>query len=340
MLVPVTKKIEDNEKGFIERALPVAGELSVKVGDSVQPFDHLGECSFSQNEIILPKSFKPNGLRTDKRYYYFGSLLGKNGSDKVLAPYDGNLFMSDDKRYKFSEIDRKYILLSGVWGKVKSILEKRSVFLEAQTKDILFGASTEVSTSGELVVFPNPTDILKRSYLESFAKGIKGKIVYVGDFVGLDVVEKAIELEANGIIVGSAHKEVFDFAKAKNLAFGIISGFGKIATPDSVYKLLSSVSYRYVFFEGDKNLLKIPVDSQCQTQAQAQESVSTPEKISAKASAPIKKVTSGMNVQVLQDPYFGWIGAVDRTTESSIFVKFGFDKSSVEVKLPNFYIVE
>jgi len=334
MLVPIIKKIENNEKCFIERMLPVEGELGIKVGDFVQPFDHLGECRFSQNEIILPKGFKPYGLKTDKRYYYTGSFLGKNGSNKVLAPYDGNLYMGDDKKYKFSEIDKKYILLSGVWGKVKSLIEKRSVLLESKTKDILLAASTEISTSGELMVFPNPTDILKRSYLESYAKGIKGKIVYVGDFVGLDILEKAVELEATGILVGSAHKEAFDYAKAKNLAFGIISGFGKIPTPDSVYKLLSSVSYRYVFFEGDKNLLRIPVNSQDHNTTPALG------KVSAKASAPIKKVTSGMSILALQDPYFGWIGTVDRATESSIFVKFGLDKNSVEVKLPNFYIVE
>jgi hypothetical protein len=47
-----------------------------------------------------------------------------------------------------------------------------------------------------------------------------------------------------------------------------------------------------------------------------------------------------MNVQVFQNPYFGWVGVVDRVMESSIFVKFGIDKNSVEVRLPDFFIVE
>lgn len=332
MLVPVIKRIKENKKCFIERIFPIDGNLSVSIGDKVEPFNHLGECSFSQNELVLPKGFKPHGLKTDKRYYYAGSLLGKSGSTKISAPYDGNLALSENKKYTFKEIDKRYIVLSGVWGTIKSIYEKKSVLLETQTKDVLFSASTNVQASGELVVFPNPTDILKRSYLESFAKGIKGKIVYIGHYVGLDVVIRAYEMGASALISGSAHKDVFDYAKNNNFAFGVISGFGKIKTPDDVYKMLSSVSYRYVFFEGDNNLLRIPIP--------AEDPAISTNNIVESRTAPVKHIEAGMKVQVFQNPYFGWVGVVDRVSESSIFVKFGIDKNSVEVRLPNFFIVE
>lgn len=329
MLVPVIKRIKQNSKCFVERTLPVEGNISVSAGDRVEPFDHLGDCLFSQRELVLPKSFKPHALKTDKRYYYAGSLLGKTHSNKVFAPYDGNLSLHE-KSYTFEEIDKRCVVLSGVWGVVKSVYNKRSVLLETQMKDILFSASTKVQASGELVVFPNPTDVLKRSYLENFAKGIKGKIVYIGHYVGLDVVERAYEMEASAVIAGSTHREVFDFAKNHNFPLGIISGFGKIKTPDSVYKMLSSVSYRYVFFEGDKNLLRIPIPLE----------VSTIPNPNREKLEPIKHVDLGMTVQVFQDPYFGWIGVVDRACESSIFVKFGIDKNSVEIRSPNFFILE
>jgi len=47
-----------------------------------------------------------------------------------------------------------------------------------------------------------------------------------------------------------------------------------------------------------------------------------------------------MRVQALQRPYFGWFGVVDRVSESSIFVKFGSDERTVEIRLPNFLIIE
>lgn len=327
MIAPVIRKITQKEGCLVERVLPVEGVISVETGATVEPFNHLGECKFSQNKLGFPKGFKPNNFKTNKRFYYSGCLLGKIGREKIIAPFDGNMEIDSRKKYIYSENEKKYPLLAGVWGVVKSIHQNKSVLLQTQVKDLLLAASTDVQASGELVVFPNPTDILKRSYLENFAKGIKGKVIYIGHFVGIDVLQKAYDMQASAVLSGSAHKDALDFAREKNFAFGLISGFGNIKTPESVYKFLSSISYRYVFFDGDQNILRIPVK---------------PEDISkVEGLVPlIKQVEAGMMVQVFQDPYFGWIGTVDRTHESSIFVKFGIEKNSVEVKVPNFLIIE
>jgi len=93
---------------------------------------------------------------------------------------------------------------------------------------------------------------LKKSYLENFIKGVRGKVIYIGNFVGLDVVRRAYELGASAVLAGSCHSETFDFAKDHNFAFGIFSGFGKIKTPEDVYKYLSSVAFRYVFLKVKK----------------------------------------------------------------------------------------
>jgi hypothetical protein len=327
MIVPIIRKIVQKERCLIERVLPTEGIISVETGTLVEPFNHLGECRFSQNRIEFAKGFKPEDFRTDKRFYYSESLLGRIGREKIVAPFDGNMEIDSRKRYVFSENEKKYPLLAGVWGIVKSIYKNKSVLLETQVKDLLLATCTESHASGELVVFPNPTDILKKSYLENFAKGIKGKVIYIGDFVGLDILQKAYDMQASAVLVGSSHSDTFVFAKEKNFAFGIISGFGNIKTPESVYKYLSSISYRYVFFNGDQNILRIPIK---------------PEDIS-KDEGPkplLKQIEVGMTAQVLQDPYFGWVGEVDRTSESSIFVRFGIDKNPVEIRSPNFLIFE
>ncbi len=351
MLVPVIRRVKEKNNCYIERVFPVDGVLSVKVGDFVRPFEHLGECRFSQNEMVLPNNFKPSNFKNNKKYYYSGSLIGKSKSEKIYASYDGNLILREDKTYVFSESEKKYILLSGVWGKVKSIFDKKSVLLETKTKDILFCSCTDVQVSGELVVFPNPTDVLKKSYLENFAKGINGKIIYIGHFVGLDIVERAIELGASALIAGSVNREVYDFAKNKGFALGIFSGFGKMKTPDNVYKFLSSVPYRFVFFEGDKNILRIPVEIEnpvlkmegnTNSIEVSKLEVTSTEKVEylEEDKDLIRNIDVGTNVQVLQNPYFGWVGVVDRVSESSIFVRFGLDKNSVEIRMPNFFIVE
>lgn len=327
MIAPVVRKIIQKERCLIERVLPVNGIISVETGVAVEPFDHLGECRFSQNKLEFSKGFKPSNFKTDKRFYYSGSILGKIGKEKITAPFDGNMEVDSLKRYIFSENDKQYPLLAGAWGIVKSTCKNRSVLLETQAKDLLLAASTDVHSSGELVVFPNPSDVLKQSYLENFAKGIKGKVVYVGNFVDIDVLEKAYTMQASAVLSGSAHRDAFTFAKERNFAFGLISGFGNIKTPESVYKFLSSITYRYVFFNGDQNSLRIPIKSEDIVK-------------DADTKLLIKQLVVGDEVQVLQEPYFGLVGIVDRIYESSIFVKFGIDKKSVEVKVPNFIITE
>ena len=337
MLVPVIRRIKENNQCFIERVFPVEGSWKVKVGDFVEPFSPLGECRFSQNKIEFPEEFKPNEFKNSKKLYYSGYLLGKVKKEKIFAFFDGNLFQNEKGRFVFQENERNYVLLSGVWGSVKSIYENKSVLMGTQTKDILFCTSTPYHTSGELVVFPNPSDILKKSYLENFIKGVRGKIIYIGHYVGIDVVKRAYELGASALVVGSAHSEVFDYAKSNNFPFGIFSGFGNIKTPEDIYKFLSSISYRYVFFEGEKNLLRVPVRVEDITVSDVKKSKNDTGLVKQEI---VKNIETGMKVQVLQDPYFGWVGKVDRVEESSIFVKFGLSDNSVEIRLPNFLIVE
>ena len=340
MLVPVIRRITEN-KCFVERVFPVDGEWDVSVGDFVEPFDYLGKCRFSQNSMILPEKFKPINFTSPRKFYYKDTFIGKTGKDKIYAPYDGNLVENRDKKYVFEEIERDYSLLSGVWGNVKSLFENRSALIETQSRDILLSASTNVYVSGELVVFPNPSDILKKSYLENFIKDARKKIIYIGNNVSLDVVKRAYELGASAVLSGSVHSEVFEFAQKYNFGLGVFSGFGDIRTPEEVYKFLSSVSYRYVFFEGEKNILRVPVRqedlSKVSVKIDKNNKKGLNEKIDPKY---VKNIEKNMNVQVLQKPYFGWTGIVDSISESSIFVKFGLNDKSVEIQSPNFLIVE
>jgi hypothetical protein len=199
-------------------------------------------------------------------------------------------------------------------------------------------SSVKKHVSGELVVFPNPSDILKNSYLENFIKGVKGKIIYIGDSVGLDVIKKAFDMGTLAIIAGSMSSESMNFSVANDFAVGVFTGFGKIRTPEEIYRFLSSVSYRYVFFEGDKNLLRIPVKVEDLRGISSINQESTDAELESKE--VFREIKEGMVVQVFQEPHFGWVGEVDRVEESCIFVKFGLDSSSVKIKLPNFFILE
>jgi len=331
MIVPVIKKTTGPKQIFVERTLPKEGSIKVKKGTSVEPFNRLGECMYVQNEMRFEKGFKPEKFRGEKKYIRSGFLIGKIRKRKIKSPYNGNLIKNNDGTYSFLEEERRFPLLSGVWGEVRDIYENRSVLIETQIRDMLFSASTDVLTSGELVVLPNPSDILKKSYLEKFAKGIKGKIVYIGHHVDEDLVKRAHNLGATAVIAGSSSRQTFVYAKKGGIGLGLISGFGTIDTPRATFELLESISHRYVFFNGSQNILRIPVpDDNIQTISE--EDISD--------NVPFKQLKEGMEVWVLEEPNFGKIGTVDRISQSSILVKFSKNIKIQEVRVPNFFLFE
>jgi hypothetical protein len=364
MYAPVLKKLVEKTETYMERCLSVPGNLFVKEGDLVRPFDRLGECVYSQKQALYPKGLKPFKYKNARQFYYEGSNLGRIGKTAIAAPFNGNLTKKDDDSFVFNAVDDKHVLLSGVWGTVQKVTENRAILIKTQTKDLLLSSSTKVCISGELVVFPNPMEILEKYYLEGFSKNNEGKIVYVGHFADMEVVKRAGEMGAAAVLAGSAYKETFNYAKKIGLGFGLISGFGKLETPEPIYKLLSIIAYRYVFLDGEKSVLRIPRsidDSVVNVEAEIEKAKKAlkinktskkpitleKEKISpvrlegeSSKSPVVKEVTKGIDVLCLQSPNFGKIGVVDSVSESSIFVKFSSEKAAVEIKLPNFFIIE
>jgi len=327
MYVPILRKMFKSENIFMERSLPSVGVIYTQLGLEVKPFDRIGDCLFSHTKINLPAELKPVKKAREIHHDFIrqGELLGRVGSQKLVAPFDGYLDFTSELKV-FSEVEKKHGLLSGVWGKVEKIISNKGVLLKTNTVDIIFAQSSPVSISGEMVVFPNPLDILEEFYLDTYLKNPTGKIVYMGNYVKEDVIEKAMQLKVGGVICGSTTKRALEKAKSNGFALGIISGFGKMAVPNQVFDFLNKVSYRQVFFQGERNLLRIPVPPDDKAH-------------SIKDMPLIKKVEAGDLVQVFQKSYFGKIGTVDRLTESSIFVKFSQDKSIGEIFVPNFFIL-
>ncbi len=329
MLAPVVTKVLNSKEVLIERVMPVPGQLIVTENATVVPFDHIGVCNFSQKLLKLPKHFRPAHFKKPGQFYYTNNLLGKNRRSVISAPYNGHLYAMPDGDFEFREDPKKYTLLSGVWGKVAKIVDKNAVLIKADTKDINLVAATKSYFAGELVVFPNPSHLLEKFYLEGFASGASdGKIIYVGNHVSLSLLKDAVKYGVGGIVAGSADTETYRFAVSSGVSFGIFGGFGDIATPDEVYTILNNVPNRYVFFQGERNLLRIPMPPE--------QEVSSIEPNNPKIIAEVEK---GMRVLVLQRPYFGKSGVVDRVAESSIFVRFSINENPVEVRLPNFFIL-
>jgi hypothetical protein len=217
---------------------------------------------------------------------------------------------------------------------VEKIKEGKSVLIKTNTLELNLVAATNASFSGEFVVFPNPSDNLKKHYLSGFSSGAGGRIVYIGDHAPLDLVVEAYRLGVGCLLAGSANKDTVNYAKSKNMGLGLLSGFGEITTPHETYQLLSDVGNRFVFFQGERNLLRIPVSPDELKKSKTRK---------RKNKVVLKSVKKGLKVMVLEKPHFGHIGVVDSVGDYSIFVKFPDKpeiKELVQVKLPNILAVE
>ncbi len=299
MLIPYCQKLTKRNDVLVERALPKKGDLDLTIGKKVEPFTRLGIAKVSYGKLPIEQNLRIVKGRSGNSFFYTGEKIGTLGGKKLIAPFDGTLKV-EGNGYVFEQEERDFWLLSGVWGDVIDSVDKRSVLLRTQAMDIHLAVCTGKSCDGELVVFPNPSEILEMQYLERYSKENSGKIVYTGNHVSAAIVEKAASLRIVGLLAGSADREAFTLAKQKGIFLGSISGFGKIPTPDFIYDILKDISSRYVFLYPDEGVLRIPVSSQFK-----------PEELSPiNYTGTLKEVEEGLRVQVLEDPYFGWLGTI------------------------------
>jgi hypothetical protein len=130
------------------------------------------------------------------------------------------------------------------------------------------------------------------------------------------------------ILAGSADVNVYEYAEENNVALGLFTGFGEIATPQFIFDFINEISNRYVFFYGNKHYVQIPVPHDEERY-----------KVK-KMRSVLKYVRKGLRVQVLSSSNFGDIGKVDRVSKNSIFVKLEEKDEIVETTPPNILAVE
>lgn len=217
-------------------------------------------------------------------------------------------------------------LLSGVWGVVEDILENESVLIKSQAMDLHLIASSAPYAEGELVVFPNPADLIQKQYFDKFSYSLLGKVIYVGNTVSKDVVQMSQKCGVSGILAGGCPKSVFDFAESSNIFLGLFTGYGVCRTPEPVFEALLNVSTRIVFASGQDNRLRIPVPENFPRVEEVME-----EEV-------FKPLEEGCKVLILQNPYFGFTGVVISSGEyddPKVLVKLTLSNEVIEVNIPN-----
>ncbi len=320
--LPLVEKIHRTNDFFVERILPDVGKTFVLEGEEVEPFTKIGETKAS---YFFEKIDPGSTITRDVNSYIEKGLdiaqrrRGILRVNRLYAPYSGFIRKIVDGTYVFEQEKEFFSLLAGAWGKVSGVVENKSVLIKGSATILYCAVCTPFESEGELVVLPNPTELLEDPYFNNFTKEITGKVIYSGHFIKLENLKRAIDLGVSGIIAGGANRTTFDFAQKNGFLLAILSGYGRIPTPESIFELLSSVSNRYVFVRGQSGEILIPSPSKF-----------SDDDIKEKEDYFVE-LKNDMMVQVLERPYFGWVGNVEAINGEEVSVKLigGGEKVSV-----------
>ena len=313
-----------------KRRLPLEGEVLVEVGATVKAEDVVAKADLPGNVQLLNVanllSVPPNEVEE-----YMLKPIGETVSkDEIIATTKGlfGLFKSQAS----SPIDGTIETISDVTGQVILREPPIPVELKAYTDGTVTetipneGATVETygtyiqgifgiggETLGDLVVVANsPNDMLTP---EQILPEHKDNIIVGGSLVTTDTIQKAIQLEVNGIITGGIDdadlRQLLGYelgvaitgSEKLGITLVITEGFGSIAMAERTFALLKA-----------REGMKTSINGATQIRAGVVRPeivipfVSEGEDIEADATMGLLGI--GTSVRVIREPHFGRLGRV------------------------------
>ncbi len=320
-------------KGMIikkKRRLPLEGEVLVEVGATVKAEDVVAKADLPGNVQLLNVanllSVQPNEVEE-----YMLKPIGETVSkDEIIATTKGlfGLFKSQAR----SPIDGTIETISDVTGQVILREPPIPVELKAYTDGTVTetipneGATVETygtyiqgifgvggETLGDLIVVANsPNDILTP---EQILPEHKDNIIVGGSLVTTDTIQKAVQLEVNGIIAGGIDdadlRQLLGYelgvaitgSEKLGITLVITEGFGSIAMAERTFALLKA-----------REGMKTSINGATQIRA----GVVRPEIVipfvsegeDTEADATVGLLGIGSSVRIIREPHFGKLGRV------------------------------
>jgi len=285
----VKRKVFYNKHIFLEKTLPKEGELLVKVGDMVRPFDILGYTYLSLNskDLKLPAGSKLQV--SDGEAVAFDQVLSRKKkflkNEEIRAPFSGVVQIKSNSALAVHTPAEKFNLVSGIEARVVKVLDKLSVLLETDAVVVSGVWACGVECVGEIKILENGAETLKTKDLSA---DDLGKILVYFGYVPEPVLQKAKTVGVVGVVCGSV--EMSQHSCPINVI--VTEGFGPALMPKGLRSFLTSLSVRTAVISPERRRLIIPG---------LRDGV-FPEEETNPHSCEIKP---GMTVQILVWPYFG-----------------------------------
>lgn len=285
----IKKRVFYNKRIFLEKTLPKEGEILVKVGDKVLPFNVLGltYLSLASKDVAIPRGSKL--MVADGEKVSFDQVLSVKkkflGRQEVRCPFSGVVEVRPDGGVTVHCPVEKFNLVSGIEAKVVKVCEKLSVLLETDAVVVRGIWAVGSESVGEVKYLENGGEILKTKDLNA---DDLGKIIIFAGFVSAAVLQKAKAVGVAGIVCGTL--ESVSGSYPVNIM--TTEGFGPARMPASLRQFFSSLPSKTAVLSPQRRSLLIP-------------GLPGEKFPSEEASTGPVQIKPGATVQILSWPYFG-----------------------------------
>jgi hypothetical protein len=320
-----------------ERRLPYPGELTVRAGQEVTPIQVIARAEEPANFLVVDMGERL-GISTAELAKYLVVQPGQQvergrplwrkkgflgGKRQYKSPVDG-IFMGAMDQYLILQPFTNAIELRAMMpGQVAAINPGRSVTLEVDGALIQpiwsvgadsYGKLKTVVTAPEMALLP-----------EHLTNEIRGAVLVAGRVTELDLLARAEELGARGLIVGSAPADLLLAAQSTGLTLMVTEGVGWQPMAAPVFDFLAQAQEREVGLfvhdpqeRGDRPEIVAPLP------------------VSGAAEPPPPpppQLAVGQQVRLLRDPYSGQVGKIIAVYAQAQITEIGGQWPGVDVQL-------
>jgi hypothetical protein len=320
------------------RLLPVAGQVTVHVGQKVSATDVVATGTLPGRHLLLdigqaldvtnPSNVEQYIERKPGERVQKGDIIAKVGSVMsrvVRAPEEG-VILSTAGGQVLMEVEPKTIeLKAGLPGVISSVVPERGVVLEANGTLLQGAWGNDLASVGMLLALAkSPEEEMTRAMLDV---SMRGAVVLAGMCMQEEALRSTADAPIKGLILASMSADLIPLARTLPFPVIVMEGFGRIPMNKVTFQLLGSSEKRDISLDatnwnpytGDRPEIIIP----------QQANGSEPREVDL--------FEAQQTVRVTMPPFAGRIGTIEQLRPGMSVMPNGMHVAAAVVRLGNQY---
>ena len=320
-----------------ERALPVAGTVTVKINQKVSSTDVIAEAIWSREHVLIDIAqtlgISANAadrlirVKVDERVNEGAEIAIGKGivSRTIRAPREGRVVAAGGGQVLMETGDATIRLRAGIPGTVVEIVPNRGAIIRTVGALIQGTWGNGRIDTGLLLNFTeNPDDVLDSSRLDV---SLRGSVILAGMLRDAETLRTAAELPVRGLILSSISPGLLSAAQQMRFPIVAIDGFGQNPMNSAAYKLLTSNAKREVTINAEA----------FNRYTGTRPEVIIPLPVSQQPPMPtdVEMLGVGQTVRLRRAPHAGEIGTLSKMRPGLSTLPSGLRAPAADVKLEN-----